>query len=402
MKRTPEEIEEQLARLEATVERQQQLLEDQRERLAELSAEPAIILKDGRSRSRREVMKLAGAGVLGAAGAIALRAVPAAAANGDPLLIGSTANSGTSATELFVTPVAGVNTSEFFVDSSANGGIWALNTSATNSTFGVRGTTPNGASPGVWGENSGGGNGVLGDGGTGGAAIGVFGTTGTVGVGVWGVTGGGGTGVVGQSTSGPDFWAFGTGRIVQNPNSTGSAAPNFTTGLFELVRGGDNALWASRGTGAATAGWKRVNALRVDAADGSGAVFKPLRLVDTRNGTGGITGPLNNGTTTTWTAAGAGIGASAIPSDAIAVVGNLSATAFSNNGFLALHPAGTAFNPAADPSSLNMSNGQGAIANSFVIGLGQGVTNGGKLSVYVGVQGAGSTHVIIDITGYIQ
>jgi hypothetical protein len=53
-------------------------------------------------RSRRDVLKMAGAAVLGAAGASAMQVIPAQAANGGNLLIGSN-NQGTATTYLFTT-----------------------------------------------------------------------------------------------------------------------------------------------------------------------------------------------------------------------------------------------------------------------------------------------------------
>ncbi len=91
--------------------------------------------------------------------------------------------------------------------------------------------------------------------------------------------------------------------------------------------------------------------------------------------------------------AGQGTGASSIPADAIAVLGNLTAAAYTGAGYLTIFPFGVA-NPGT--SSVNFITGQGAIANSFVCGLDPAT---GKLSVYVGVS---ASHYIIDITAYIQ
>jgi hypothetical protein len=161
-------------------------------------------------------------------------------------------------------------------------------------------------------------------------------------------------------------------------------------------------MWVHGTTGIAPAVWRRVNTLRTDTADGLGNPFKPLRLVDTRNGTGGVTGPVAGGLTKVFSVAGAGTSASSIPADAIAVVGNLTAVGWNVSGWLTIFPAGVAYNPNTDPSSMNFSGGAYAWANSFVVGLGTGVTWGGKVAVYVGTLGAGSTNFILDITGYIQ
>jgi hypothetical protein len=147
----------------------------------------------------------------------------------------------------------------------------------------------------------------------------------------------------------------------------------------------------------ATGVWRRVNSTRVDTANGSGGAFKPFRRIDTRSGA-----KKNPGTLTVVSIAGTGTGASAIPADAVAVVGNLTAVAWTGSGFLAIMPAGITvgagagqYNPAADPSSLNFLIGQSALANAFVCGL----NGAGSLQVYVGGH---SSHFIIDITAYIQ
>ena len=100
------------------------------------------------------------------------------------------------------------------------------------------------------------------------------------------------------------------------------------------------------------------------------------------------------GSTTPVTIAGQGAGASAIPADAIAVVGNLTAVSYTGSGFLALSPAGVT----VGTSSVNFITGQTAIANGFIVGLGTGLNAG---NVQVKVAGHAS-HFLIDITAYIQ
>ena len=200
---------------------------------------------------------------------------------------------------------------------------------------------------------------------------------------------------IGKS-GGPDIKAAGSGRIVQVSNITGGVgAPNFTpaAGYFETVRAGDGAMWINRGTGTLKAAWKRLNAVRVDSSDGAGTPFKPKRVIDTRSGAIKAAG-----STTKVTVAGVGAGTSNIPSDAVAVIGNLTAVNYTGSGFLAIMPAGVAFNPAADPSSVNFIVGQKAIANGFVVGLGTGA-DAGKVQVVVAGH---ASHFIIDITGYMQ
>jgi hypothetical protein len=206
-----------------------------------------------------------------------------------------------------------------------------------------------------------------------------------------------------------DSQFHGSGRLAMvGRTDVGGVAPNITpffvthSTLFagghfqhELVRGNDGSIWASTASmvGTNQSRWKRVNAVRVDSSDGGGAPFKPKRVIDTRSGAIKAAG-----TTTKVTVAGVGTGTSNIPSDAVAVIGNLTAVNYTGGGFLAIMPAGVAFNPAADPSSVNFIVGQKAIANSFVVGLGAGA-DAGKVQVVVAGH---STHFIIDITGYMQ
>jgi hypothetical protein len=110
-----------------------QRLDAQETEIQRLSAliEPA----DGKGhdspvRSRRDVLRLAGAAVIGAAGAAALRVVPAAAANGDPVVIGTT-NIGTGTTILSTT-----GGTSFMSFSDTGSGL----TGVSDSDIGVRGS----------------------------------------------------------------------------------------------------------------------------------------------------------------------------------------------------------------------------------------------------------------------
>jgi hypothetical protein len=216
---------------------------------------------------------------------------------------------------------------------------------------------------------------------------------------VWGFTDTG-TGVTGESLAGIGLYSRGTGRMRQDATSfnAGPGAPfGYTPNLMEQVRDAGGVLWIHNPTGV----WRRVNTLRTDASDNSGGFFKPVRVLDTRN-TGPIKAP---GSVTSVQIAGVGAGASAIPADAVAVAGNLTAAAYTGGGFLTIMPdgittgVGQQYDPTHDPASVNFQVGQGAIGNSFICGL-----NAGKLQVYVGgppLPGH-SSHFIIDITAYIQ
>jgi hypothetical protein len=207
---------------------------------------------------------------------------------------------------------------------------------------------------------------------------------------VWGFTDTG-TGVTGEALSGIGLYARGTGRIRQDPLATaGDPTPLFPLGpnKMEQVRDANGVLWIHNQLGV----WRRVNTVRVDSSTTPANPFKPFRLVDTRL----LGGAKAAGGFYAFSVTSAGSGDSKIPADAIGVVGNLTATAYSGAGFLSIMPQGVAYNPASDPSSLNFILGQGAIANAFVCGLNPA---NGQLQVYVGLH---SSNFIIDITAYIQ
>ena len=218
-----------------------------------------------------------------------------------------------------------------------------------------------------------------------------------------------GYGVIGDTSTGVDLAAYGSGRIYQYSltDNTGTAVagpPTFTPAQpasnqpgGELMRDVNGIIWASLPSGTAQAAWRRMNTVRFDKADGSNAVFKPVRVVDTRPSGGGVThqgpyaGPLLGGGTYTFPLTGT----FGIPSDAIGVVGNLTAVAYgSTQGYLAIFPAGQTYTPGSDPSTVNYGPPSFAWANSFIVGIG----SGGAVSVYV----YSTQHIIIDIVAYIQ
>lgn len=360
------ELEEQVLKLSLKVD-------EMRNRMVRLEGPPAEHQNGSAPRSRRGFLRMGLAAAAGAVGLTALKAVPTSANTGTNMIIGQ-ANVSQNPTTLqpnaTAVPVLAVEDQNFVAaDLTA-----ALTSVTPNESFnaplqGLGG--PSGVIEGVdgWAKGS--------------QAYGVYGFTDT------------GTGVTGESLTGIGLYSRGTGRIRQDPMAAG--APNFPPNLFEQIRDVNGVLWISGAIGAPPAVWRRVNSLRTDTADGLGNPFKPFRLVDTRNNGG----PAGNGDVRYYTAAPAGAGDSAIPADAIAVVGNLTAVGFSPaGGYLAITPKGVAYNSSADPSSLNFSTGAYAWANSFICGLGIGA-NVGQLAVHVGCY-AGTTNFIIDITGYIQ
>jgi streptogramin lyase len=118
----------------------------------------------------------------------------------------------------------------------------------------------------------------------------------------------------------------------------------------------------------------------------------PCRVIDTRNPTGAFGGPaLVSQATRVFSMAGQ----CGIPSGATAVAVNMAVTQpTSGPGFLTLYPAG---GPRPIASSINFSSGQ-TRANNAILPLGG---SGGALSVFCG-QGGGTTHLVLDVTGYFQ
>jgi hypothetical protein len=124
----------------------------------------------------------------------------------------------------------------------------------------------------------------------------------------------------------------------------------------------------------------------------SGATYVPLspsRILDTRSGNG-LTGPSTSHAARSFSVATRG----GVPSNAVAVTGNLTVTGQTSNGYLFIGPVAT-----NDPTSstLNFPRGDDR-ANAVTVALG-----GGSLSVTFVAPGPGPiAHVIFDVTGYFM
>jgi hypothetical protein len=276
-------------------------------------------------RSRRQLLKLAG--VAGAAGAAALVVRPGAAgaANNDPMLIG-VANTGTLGTSLENTGAGSAFVVEGIPTNAAGWGLAAIGKNFTNST--------------------------------------------------------------GQ-TLGGDVKLLGTGRLQFFKNAaSGQLQPPFTPGSLgaavgtEIVVSDTGILWTGTSNPASAANpWRRINAVRVDKANGTGSPFVPARLIDTvlaANGTHVVTV--------------AGVGG--VPKNAIAIFGNLTAlpptATFTTNGSMTLYPTGFARPPVPN---VNMSLGSRTVSNFFFCALG-----GGKITVFSTIK----VHFRLDAYGYMQ
>ena len=366
------------SRLDEEVAGLKALVEEQRQRLDAL--ESTTNAGGGDVHSRRNLLKLAGAGLVGAAGAAALRVMPASAATGGNFILGN-ANQADTQTQLQLTSTVG---------SGANAGVnnvYTLQADATNAGT-LTGSTN---------------------------IIGVEAIGFNSGAGVAAVSSSGPGGAFGSST-GPDLQlggvlvnktTVGSGRLAQLMRTgVAAAGPTFTAAgsMAELIRGTDASLWLSTtGTSStASANWKRMNTVRVDKADGTGGAFTPARIIDTRStiGTAGSTlpsdSPLQPGVTYTF---GPFTGTNGLPLDAIGIVGNLTVVGFTGAGFVSLFPGGIAW---PGNSSLNFGGefANSGWANAYTVGFGTGA-NAGKISIRLSSNGI-TSHVIVDVAAYLQ
>ncbi|MEX1171050.1 MAG: glycosyl hydrolase family 18 protein, partial [Chloroflexota bacterium] len=128
---------------------------------------------------------------------------------------------------------------------------------------------------------------------------------------------------------------------------------------------------------------------RDDSAAATWYPMAPARLMDSRTGNG-LSGAFKSRTVRTLTIAGRG----GIPSDAIAVTGNLTATGATGSGYVAAGPTMTS---SPTTSTLNLARGR-TQANNLTLRLGAG----GKVGmVFVGASGT-SVHLVLDVTGYYR
>ena len=132
------------------------------------------------------------------------------------------------------------------------------------------------------------------------------------------------------------------------------------------------------------AGRHHINFL--EAATGRYHALPPERILDTRDGTGGVAGPVGAGAAVSVLVAGRG----GVPASGVsAVVMNVTVTQPTAAGFLTLFPSGTSL-PLA--SNLGFTPGQN-VPNLVVVKLGAD----GRVGTY---NSAGTTHVIFDVAGW--
>ena len=128
------------------------------------------------------------------------------------------------------------------------------------------------------------------------------------------------------------------------------------------------------------------NVLR--APDGTYQPLTPARILDTRDGTGGVSGPLAPASAVDVQITGRG----GVPASGVsAVVLNVTATQPTAAGFLTLFPTGA---PLPLASNLNFDPGH-SVPNLVVVGVGAD----GRVGAY---NSAGHTHVIFDVAGWFS
>ena len=113
--------------------------------------------------------------------------------------------------------------------------------------------------------------------------------------------------------------------------------------------------------------------------------MNPLRMFDTRDGTGGRTSPLGQGETWSF----GQVGQFGIPADAIAVAWNLTAVGATIATFVTVWPGGT-----VRPSSSNLNPMPGVTAPNLVVSQ---LGPAGSVSMF---NNAGTVHLVADLVGY--
>ncbi len=173
--------------------------------------------------SRRNFLRLGAAAVIGAAGLVAGKVIPAAAADGAAVVTGATVTGehptiiqgdAVTAVPVLAAEAQGFNPANLAAAGTFAGPLQGLGTT-TGVVEGVDG----------WAQGS--------------QAFGVYGLTDS------------GTGVVGEASTGIGLHARGSGRIRQDPQSV---APTFTPNDFEQVRDPNGNLWISQPGGV----WRQV------------------------------------------------------------------------------------------------------------------------------------------------
>jgi hypothetical protein len=291
------------------------------------------------------------------------------------------------------TAVSGVGVSG---GSLSGNGVLGTTASTTAPAVGGQSTSTSGPTTGVYGE-------VASD-----AGVGVLGRNLAIGgVGVWGAATGFGTGLQGVSLDGRDLSLFGGGVLGQKPQTV-IGPPTARPGGFAFAAGdavrdaaGDLYLCVVGGT---TGVWRKVTAAAPGFQAASGSVnylSSPIRIFDTRDGTGVTAGVINDGETRECQVAGVTKGAVSIPTGIVAVIGNLAVTSTANTsgtgGYLTLYPQGSPPPAGHETATINWFGANQSLNNGCTVRV-----NAGFFTVKNGILGHSSaTHVIFDATAFI-
>lgn len=117
----------------------------------------------------------------------------------------------------------------------------------------------------------------------------------------------------------------------------------------------------------------------------------PVRVLDTRNGTGGLSGTFKNLVPRTWAIAG-DPDFPTIPAAAVAVTGNVTVLGQTKGGYVYIGPVPTSKPPA---STINFPTGEN-FTNNIVVSLS---ATGSLSATYASSSGA-TTNLVVDVTGY--
>jgi hypothetical protein len=218
------------------------------------------------------------------------------------------------------------------------------------------------------------------------------GGSGADGIGVKGIGGPLAPGVSGNGSYGGQFNGTLAPVLLMGHISPGPPSSNFHV-AGEIYVDGNGAFWLCTANG--TPGtWGRVGNVvqKFGAQANTGGVMNllptPIRILDTRSGSpfgGGTTHALQ--VTGTLDLNGSGF---AVPANAVAVIGNVTAVFPQGAGDLRLFPHGSGL-----PTTSNLNyNLNVTIANSAIVGL----DASGQMDIYVDVN---TTHVLFDCSGFV-
>jgi hypothetical protein len=337
--------------------------------------EVEAIVDVSRSSSRRGMLKLAGAAAVGAAAAVATNALPASAVNGDPLIAGGRVETTTPSRN----PTDLVYTNTFLPQ--VPGGV--INTYAPSNIFVVRDERDGGVLQGDASSSS-----------YPAASAGY--SYRTVPNGVYGFTAMDGAGVVGYGSGANSVGVLARGLSANlELHPSGIAAPARTDAhrLGQIVCDTTGDVWVCVAAG--TPGTFR----KITGATTAGAfhALSPGRVYDSRAAapSQGAIGGAQNRTISVAdkrdTTSGDVSVVDFVPAGATAVAANVTVVSQTGSGFLTINPGGTT---TVDSSTINWSATGQVLANGVTLTL----NANRELTVVAG--GGGSTHFLVDISGY--